>query len=407
MSTACMVSPEEASAKARRRFERDCRAWAADAFASAARSAEVLSQAYAIPLHPPTERQALADLGAASAWARSWSSGPLKDDVRWVAKNLGSAGQQTVPERLVLETPADIARCAGTGALWELMRTRALDLAKRWTGQWSKACPDADLADLAVAVRAAIGRCCELDERDWDMLLLALDWLVCNQGESRFVRQLPIRGIDTKWMEGHQGAVKPLYRALTGHDPQFARQARQFRVHVLDERLAPGGLTDLSVSVEQLARWPHRPRRVIMCENLVNALALPLIPGTLAIHGGGYAVGELAEVPWLAETPLLYWGDLDSNGFAILNQLRSHHEHVVSLMMDVTTLERHLDLCVEEPMPSKATCSHLTPSENEALMRVLAGDASRNLRTLRLEQERIEWIWACEQIEQEVACAEP
>lgn len=176
-------------------------------------------------------------------------------------------------------------------------------------------------------MRAVAGRCCELEERDWEMLLLALDWLVDNQDATYFVRQLPIRGIDTKWMEGHQGLVKPLHRALTGRDPQFARQAGQFRVHVLDERLAPGDLTDLALSVEQLGRWPRLPDCVLICENMVNVLALPPLPGVIAIHGGGFAVGELASVPWLSHVPLLYWGDLDSNGFAILNQLRSHHGH--------------------------------------------------------------------------------
>lgn len=140
---------------------------------------------------------------------------------------------------------------------------------------------------------------------------------------------------------------------------------------------------------------------------MVNVLALPPLPGVIAIHGGGFAVGELASVPWLSHVPLLYWGDLDSNGFAILNQLRSHHGHVTSLMMDAPTLDRYRDLCVEEPTPSKATCSHLTPSEQEALALVLAGDESCNLRTLRLEQERIEWAWACEQIKRRVEYTAP
>lgn len=407
MSDVCMITPDEAAAKALKRFERDCRAWAAALFASSCGSAGERPQAYSIPLHPPTEKQAMADRNAARAWARTWHSSPLAGDVQWTSRNWGSIGQQTIPVRLTLESPSDIARAAGAGALWERMSERTLRLAERYSERWSKACPSTDPDALVAAVRAVAGRCCELEERDWEMLLLALDWLVDNQDATYFVRQLPIRGIDTKWMEGHQGLVKPLRRALTGRDPQFARQAGQFRVHVLDERLAPGDLTDLALSVEQLGRWPRLPDCVLICENMVNVLALPPLPGVIAIHGGGFAVGELASVPWLSHVPLLYWGDLDSNGFAILNQLRSHHGHVTSLMMDAPTLDRYRDLCVEEPTPSKATCSHLTPSEQEALALVLAGDESCNLRTLRLEQERIEWAWACEQIKRRVEYTAP
>lgn len=60
-----------------------------------------------------------------------------------------------------------------------------------------------------------------------------------------------------------------------------------------------------------------------------------------------------------------------------------------------------------QPSNSNNSCSHLTPSEQEALALVLAGDESCNLRTLRLEQERIEWAWACEQIKRRVEYTAP
>lgn len=403
MGVTCMVSPEEAEAKAEKRFQRDYRTWAAELFTVATRREGELPQLYSIPLHPPTERQVMADPNAARAWARAWRESALAGDVQWASRNWGSVGRQEVPERLALRGPSDIARGAGISTVWERACSRTLQLAERWTEHWWKVCPSADFDAIATAVRTTIGRCCELDERDWEMLLLALDWLVGNQGATCFARQLPIHGIDTKWIESHRGIVEELHRALTGQYPKFTRRTKQFRVHVLDQRLAPGGLNDLSLSVDQLCKWPCVPDCVLVCENLVNVLALPPLEGTIAVHGGGFAVGELAGVSWFTDVPLFYWGDLDSNGFAILNQLRSHHRHVASLMMDVDTLERHLDLCVEEPTPSKAACPLLTPSEQEALARILAGDTSHGLQTLRLEQERIEWSWSCERIRHALA----
>ena len=117
----------------------------------------------------------------------------------------------------------------------------------------------------------------------------------------------------------------------------------------------------------------------------------------MAIHGSGYAVSSLAEVAWLAETPLLYWGDLDSNGFAILNQLRSHLPHVVSLLMDEETLASHEKYCVIEPSPNLGNLSMLTPHEQATLNLLLQG---QNDKALRLEQEHIDWAYALEKIKE-------
>ncbi len=35
----------------------------------------------------------------------------------------------------------------------------------------------------------------------------------------------------------------------------------------------------------------------------------------------------LAEASWLKERDLFYWGDIDTHGFAILDQLRGHFPH--------------------------------------------------------------------------------
>lgn len=210
---------------------------------------------------------------------------------------------------------------------------------------------------------------------------------------------VPIRGIDTKWMERHRAVVNPLYRAMAGQDPSFCKQSAQFRMRALDTRLALGGLTEVSVSAAQLDRCTHRPDVVILCENLVNVLAMPSIEGAFAIHGGGYAVNEFRGVSWFATTPILYWGDLDSNGFAILNQLRCYFDHVNSVMMDEETLDRYYDLCVEEPKPNAGMLSYLEDIEQTTLSRLLAGDADQGFGALRLEQERIEWSWACNQLQ--------
>ncbi|HJG80651.1 MAG TPA: DUF2220 domain-containing protein, partial [Brevibacterium senegalense] len=145
--------------------------------------------------------------------------------------------------------------------------------------------------------------------------------------------------------------------------------------------------------LEQIAGLPLRPRLVLVSENLESMLALPGWDGVIAVHGSGYAVSVLERVEWLRNVPILYWGDLDSHGFAILHRLRTHLPQVTSVLMDEQTLVDHRDLWVREEKPHRGEFDTLTGQEARALARVRAeGD-------VRLEQERIPWEVALARLE--------
>ena len=125
----------------------------------------------------------------------------------------------------------------------------------------------------------------------------------------------------------------------------------------------------------------------------VGELALATaLDDVLVVCGKGFAAESLRDVDWIGHIPIVYWGDIDTHGFAILNMVRTFAPQTRSVMMDASTLHRYLDLCVDEPSPTNAQLPNLTDAETEALA-LLAEDG----RHLRLEQERIEWLWACSQ----------
>ena len=394
-----MTTPEEVREKALRRYERIYRTESGKLFTRLVeRETADEEPSLSISLHPPTERQVLDDPSQAREWATSWRVAPLAGCVRWEARNWPSVGTQEVPVRFIAEGMGRIAECAGKAADWDNACSRVSDLAHRCRSRWMRACRTPDVEAVETAVKQIIGKAESLPERDWQTTLAVIDWFSSRPAETPYVRQLPIRGIDTKWMEGHRSVVAPLARALFDIDPTFAQPGKLVRVHALGEALSFDGVREYGLTIEGLHNFPHIPDIALICENLVNTLALPPIEGVLAIHGGGYAVADIADAPWLQEIPVLYWGDLDSNGFAILNRLRTHVPHAVSVMMDLKTLERHDDLCVEEPSPFTGELPLLTPDEHATLEQLIAGDDSRGLAALRLEQERVEWNWACRQI---------
>lgn len=378
------VNPESARAQAARKYQRHFGHWAVAAATTMDPVDPALAQpALELPLHPPTEAQALRQGQAAIAWVGSWKgvAGAVWGERQWA-----SLGRQSVPERLSLKSPADVAHFCGKAAHWRRVAarfTRLAALPQTGTGQLFAT----SLARSAAAVEA-------LPDADFERLLGVLDWLGQHPRSGRYVRQLPIRGVDSKWVGTHRGLVERLHAAVTGAaDLGLAAPPSLVRVRFLDPLLAPGGLGDVAAPVEQLAALAITPRTVFVFENLESALAMPPMPGSVVVHGSGYAVDRLAGIPWIRAAHVIYWGDLDSHGFAILNRFRSYGLAIETALMDTATLDAYADLCVPEPKPAAGVFNHLHAVE----LQVLAELASRG--NVRLEQERIDWQFALLQLE--------
>ena len=159
-----------------------------------------------------------------------------------------------------------------------------------------------------------------------------------------------------------------------------------------ESRSCVGGLEDLQLPVEQLASLRIQPRTVLVVENLETALALPDLPGTVVIMKLGAAVKLIAQLPWLAAAQCLYWGDIDTYGFEILNRARSVVPYLHSILMDTKTLLDHLPFCGIEPTQvALVTLPFLTDQEQETFEGLRSG---RWGESLRLEQERLCWTYA-------------
>jgi hypothetical protein len=97
----------------------------------------------------------------------------------------------------------------------------------------------------------------------------------------------------------------------------------------------------------------------------------------------------------------LYWGDIDTHGFAILNQFRKYFPGTESLLMDRDTLVAHKKLWVKE---STQICSELAYLSNEE--QELYSDLKNNSNGtgIRLEQESIDYEFFFKRI-QDIRCS--
>lgn len=362
------VTVTAARARGLATYERRFAAWAvSESGPEAAGSPPAV--ALDLPLHPPTEADALADEAVAIAWVRSWVSIP---GVVWGSRRWASLGEQRVPERLLLDVPA-LAAFVGRTAHWRTLSGRAGVLLDRWGD------------GVGPVLRRHARSLADQDEADHARLVAVVDWLLAHPASGLYLRQLPVAGVDTKWLERRISLVTAIIRAQGLEGLGLREPPGLVRLRFGDSALAPGGLHDLAAPVEELDGLGVVPGRVLVVENLQTMLAVPARPGLVVVHGTGYAVNRLADVGWIRDARILYWGDLDGDGFTILDRLRAHCPRVDSLLMDSRTLLAHRDLWGADPNRPPGNLPQLTAAE-AATVTLLA-----ELGGVRLEQERLAW----------------
>jgi hypothetical protein len=215
------------------------------------------------------------------------------------------------------------------------------------------------------------------------------------QALGMYLRQVDVPGVDTKFIERHKGVLAELLdaqldpsRVVAGAADFAGRYGFLRRPGYVRFRVAGGyrGFSELSVRAGEFTVAPEGVTRAYVIENEITYLAFPVPDAAMLIFGGGYAVPRLEPLGWLAGLDLVYWGDIDTHGFAILNRLRHHLPHARSMLMDRATLLDHRDHWTTESSPTAALLDRLDPAES-ALYADLISDA--DAPSLRLEQERI------------------
>ncbi|MDP3083733.1 MAG: DUF2220 family protein [Rubrivivax sp.] len=239
----------------------------------------------------------------------------------------------------------------------------------------------------------------------WPRLLDVVAWLLLHPRPAIYLRQVDLPGIHSKFIETQRGVLSELLDlalpleaidATASGAAQFARRygfrdkPQRLRLRFLDPAhtaWVPGTDADYTLSQAAFASLATDVRRVFITENEINFLAFPPAAASLVVFGAGYGFDALAQAVWLQQRDVHYWGDIDTHGFAILDQLRAHLPQAQSFLMDRDTLLAHQAQWTAEPQPTQRDLPRL----NEAERRLYDDLRWRRLadEPLRLEQERI------------------
>lgn len=235
------------------------------------------------------------------------------------------------------------------------------------------------------------------NQTEWGSILNVCRYFKQSPKPNLYIRELPIN-VHTKFIERNQSVIKDLLDTLISEhhnkdenlfekrfNLKFAEP--QVRFKILDKEVSQkyfSGINDVAIPLSQFEALDLPIERVIVFENkttFYTALTLPKMNKAIALFGSGFSVSNLKNVYWFVNKELLYWGDIDVQGFEILSQFRSYFRQTKSVLMDSRTFEIFFENDTGTPTII-STQLNLTEEEQQ-LYDVL------KVNNWRLEQEKI------------------
>lgn len=345
-----------------------------------------------LPLKKPGPGELVDQFDAARNWINQWQTAANQDlELEWQTVNNRQLGRNSLPVAVMLPTLEAALRQIGQLNAARQYQSLTEEISRRFPklADW---CQQKPLTLLA-------------QQHEWQTWLAILTWMVQNPRPGIYIRQLEIPGVHTKFIEHNRSLLSELLdRILPEHviDTSasgarqfeqrygFLRKPARLRLRFLDKAHDIAGLRDIEVPVSQFQTLSLSVDTVYIVENDVTALAFPDTPSAIVVFGQGYGIGkQLANASWLKEKNVLYWGDIDTHGFRILNQLRDTLPHSRSLLMDAATLRAHQHLWGIEPSPHIGELPNLTEHEQAVYQMLSTLESGKNLR---LEQEQISFV---------------
>ncbi|MDY0401906.1 Wadjet anti-phage system protein JetD domain-containing protein [Sulfurovum sp.] len=234
----------------------------------------------------------------------------------------------------------------------------------------------------------------------WNELLEVMDFLQYNPKPNIYIRELSIENVDTKFIEKYKKILDTLLSYINEDESlaSLANYAFEKKYHflypepavrfrLLDESLAMHNLSDISLTKSEFSSLQISAEKVFIVENKITTLSFPKVKNAIVIFGQGYGVGVLKNIPWLANKEILYWGDIDLDGYAILSRLRGYYPQTRSFLMDYESFKmyRYLGVTLTQKQSPKIL-HHLSENEKK-VYDLLCADFQAN--SFRIEQEKI------------------
>ena len=290
---------------------------------------------------PTKDDDVLESKDAFLSFCKEWSAPLPAGHIEFIDKTYPDIGTVKVPIHLVFDTPEELATWAGHLVEYH-SSVRCLDLIAH------------EMPELIDSALNVISSLANLAWIDFERMVAVCKWFCENRNSRLLTRQIPIRGIDTRWFEIHTPLLLDFLRDYLELNP-YRKDLLQLglvpppaliRLVIFDAELRAkvGGLKIVAASISELNELNLRPERIVFMDNLPTAVALPDIKGTIGIITPFHHVRETCRINWVAQAHCQYLGSVDLRSFAVLHNLRLYLPNIESVLMDEQTLLSNQDL---------------------------------------------------------------
>lgn len=290
---------------------------------------------------PTKDEDVLESKDAFLSFCKEWSAPLPAGHIEFIDKTYPDIGTVKVPIHLVFDTPEELATWAGHLVEYH-SSVRCLDLIAH------------EMPELIDSALNVISSLANLAWIDFERMVAVCKWFCENRNSRLLTRQIPIRGIDTRWFEIHTPLLLDFLRDYLELNP-YRKDLLQLglvpppaliRLVIFDAELRAkvGGLKIVAASISELNELNLRPERIVFMDNLPTAVALPDIKGTIGIITPFHHVRETCRINWVAQAHCQYLGSVDLRSFAVLHNLRLYLPNIESVLMDEQTLLSNQDL---------------------------------------------------------------
>ena len=318
--------------------------------------------------------------------------------IAWTEINTLKYGRNSVPDDICLATEADFLSYVGKRDEMRTIRIAAEVLVQTFP-------------DLQVQLPGLWRLLREGSREYWQQVVRVVSFFRDYPFPDRYIRELPVE-VHTKFIGENAVVLERLIGAAAPHALRPDGETFEERLglktpdaliecRLLDDALLPGWrFRQFTVGLKDLNHLGELPAHTILItENRTNFLTLPLTAGTIALQGQGYAVSRLRRAPFLGTKRIIYWGDLDAQGFEILAVLRRAFPQTESLMMDAETWAR---------FPGYRVDGVKSRNQAEQFLPFLHHEEAELFGTIssvdkRLEQERLPQDYANNRLAQKMA----
>lgn len=333
---------------------------------------------------PANENDIINNPEAFLSFCKEWSTPIPAGHVEFVERTFDGMGTVKVPLHLVFDTPDELASWAGHKVEYH-SAIRCLSLILQ------------EIPELIDSALNVINSLANLDWIDFERMVAVSKWFCAHREGLYLTRQIPIRGVDTRWFEIHSHLLLGFLRDYLELNP-YRKDLIQLgivpppalvRIVVFDEEISArvGGMKLFACALDEMANLNLRPDRIVFMDNISTAVALPKIKGTMAIITPNSHIREVCEIEWVAKSQCQYLGSIDLKSFAILHNLRLYLPNIESVLMDEQTMLSNQDLWTDnEDYVSNCAPVALNQSETHLYRCLLDGVYGHNIR---LDLERL------------------